>query len=225
MRGLMLVGSASAPLLPELVARLSDTDLGAELVAVIREIDPEGTSRSDVEAAGQSWEPVANDGAARTADEQALPPVPDDTPPPEGPKLSDLAADELADIGSAIATAAERLDVVGSEPAETVAAVRRWIAKEKGKDGGFDEELAALVSLLWGDQLVKACAWRWCNSLADERRMLAVASPNGAFACLPMSYVAAVLEGRTDNTVELLFNMIFAGNLPPAHAQMVQILS
>ncbi len=225
LRGLVLAGPSAAPLLPELIARLTDTDLGAELVEVIREIDPDGTTRAEVEAAGQPWDGVADDGAAPGPDERELPPLPDDAPPPAGPELSDLAPDELADIARAVALAAERLDIVGAEAAETVAAVRRWIAREKHNEDGLDEELAALVSLLWGEQLVRACAWHWCNNMAGEERMLAVASPDGAFACLPMSYVGELLEGRKDNTTELLFNMIFADNLPPAHPEMVQILS
>jgi hypothetical protein len=81
-------------------------------------------------------------------------------------------------------------------------------------------DMAVELGALWGQTLCDAAKWAWCHvKEGDEDGRILVASPNRSHVIDPIRFVHTQLgkRGKTSaNTSQLVFNMISAGNLPPA---------
>src|SRR5262249_62410248 len=88
--------------------------------------------------------------------------------------------------------------------------------------GGMIEEVGAA----WGEQLVRACGWRWRYVTRDEEFERAVASPDQSVVVFPSNYLGRMLEPPYDDvTLMLMFNMIEAKSLPRASAGALEDIS
>ena len=138
-----------------------------------------------------------------------------------------LGADVRREINELASAARELLGLgaTGGSPKDIVAAIdqtlttRGWLAKT----GLEADEAAVALGSLWGEQLTRAFKWEWVglhehDSEDDEDPHVGVVSPDRRFVVFPSYFIRALLEPDSDVTALLTFNMIAAGNLPPADA-------
>lgn len=168
---------------------------------------------------------------------QAVPKPPAPPPPPpkankrKPPKLTSgpLLADEQIEIAQAGAEWRQRLQLPGDASAETVL---RRVTDEMQKlrpvfwTMSAEERIDASLGLsaIYGELLHTACGWSWAELREGRsKRWIAVLSPSGGHVLPLLPYVQQQIQSETSNGA-LLFNMIVAGNLPPAEpGQLVPI--
>lgn len=172
------------------------------------------------------------------ADASQAMPKPPAPPPPAAkpskrkpPKLTSrpLPADERIEIAEVGAQWRQRLHLSGEMSPE---AVLQRIAEEMQKlrpafwTMSAEERLDASLGLsaIYGELLRSACGWSWAE-LRESRskRWIAMLAPSGTHALVLVPYMQQHIQAEAP-TVTLLFNMIAAGQLPPAEpGQLVSI--
>ena len=78
------------------------------------------------------------------------------------------------------------------------------------------KERALQLGALWGSMVVKEYGWRWQYlDFGNDVDGIYVVSPNSLYCCPPLNFVNKILkgnntglDGKNDNTVLLLFNML-----------------
>jgi hypothetical protein len=157
-------------------------------------------------------------------------PKPPAPPPPAAkaskrkpPKLSSgpLSAGEQIEMAAAGAVCRQRLQLPPDANPETVL---QRITEEMQKlrpvlsTISADERIDTLLGLsaIYGDLLRSACGWSWAEVREGRsKRWIAALAPSGTHALALLPYVQKQIQSETP-TVTLLFNMIAAGQLPPA---------
>jgi hypothetical protein len=165
----------------------------------------------------------------------AKPPAPPPPPPKsskrKAPKLTTgpLPADEQIEISEIHAEWRQRLQLPSdANPATVLARLAEEMQKLRPVFLTISAEERADASLglsaIFGELLCSACGWSWVE-LRESRskRWIAVLSPTRNHALALVPYVQQQIQSAAPN-VTLLFNMIVAGNLPPAEpGQLVTV--
>ncbi len=133
------------------------------------------------------------------------------------------------DIRSAIqeeeAKAFDLLDGVDESlnPKEAVKKIREYVDSifDDGSVLSYDEQtkkdLAITLGSAWGIAVCKTYGWKWMGLRRQDEEYAAyyVVSPNKKFCCPPFGFLFNILggenfglDGRNDNTIMLLFNML-----------------
>ena len=105
--------------------------------------------------------------------------------------------------------------------------------RQQMREGVDLESLAVGYGTLWGDQICNQLSWTWVKLHDDvnDADAVAIVSPDKAYCCPCHQYMYATIgqsiEASSDrkNTIGLLYNMIMAGNLPPAEPGSYAILN
>jgi hypothetical protein len=80
---------------------------------------------------------------------------------------------------------------------------------------------------LWGQSVCDALGWEWCAVRDGDTEIFSVAAPDRSYFVAPLHFMQKQLGRRgadAEITSLLLFNMLKAGNLPPARAKDYQAL-
>jgi hypothetical protein len=89
------------------------------------------------------------------------------------------------------------------------------------------QDYAIALGCLWGQAVCDALGWEWCAVKKGDAKVFSVASPNRSHHVPPMQFLQNQLRRRgadAEITSLLLFNMLKAGDLPPAKAHELQAL-
>ena len=160
---------------------------------------------------------------------QAVPKPPAPPPPPSKPSkrkppkltsgsLPDAEQIEIAEVGAAWR---QRLQLASDASAQTIL---QRITDEMQKlrpvfwTISAEERIDASLGLsaIYGELLHSACGWSWAElRRSRSQRWIAVMSASGNHALTLVPYIQQQMQSEAP-TPELLFNMIVAGNLPPA---------
>jgi len=129
--------------------------------------------------------------------------------------------------------AIELLQVSETEtPKEVVKKIREYADKLLKEVTNEDElfEYALQLGSLWGSMVVKQYNWTWKHlDFGKDGQGIYVVSPNAYYCCPPLYFLNKImqsnnagLDGKNDNTIMLLFNMIDGiENDKPAHKYQV----
>ena len=162
---------------------------------------------------------------------QAVPKPPAPPPPPpkaskrKPPKLTSgpLPADEQIEIAAVGAEWRQRLQLRDDASPETI--LQRLTEEMQKLRPAFwtisaEERIDASLGLsaIYGELLRSAGGWSWAE-LRESRskRWIAMLAPSSTHALALLPYVQQQIQSETP-TVTLLFNMIVAGQLPPAES-------
>jgi hypothetical protein len=98
----------------------------------------------------------------------------------------------------------EAINTFRSQPAE---------AREAGVS-----EAALCFGCLWGETLCNETGWEWATvTLRPDEEFYGVVSPSRSHVVFPLHYLRDLLsDPERDQTSLLLYNMLKAGDLPPA---------
>jgi len=140
-----------------------------------------------------------------------------------------LDASEQKEVEAATARTLSRLGCTKrTKPSEVVAAINREVTKaRKSKQKDDLVQLAVDDGATWGTQFCIAYgwSWRWLRFEKNDYENFAIVSPKGEHAIFALVLVKEILATPSrSNSLELLFNMVGAGDLPPskpgAHAML-----
>jgi hypothetical protein len=128
--------------------------------------------------------------------------------------LSEMQAEGLIELG------------VGDDagPRETAAAVERWLEDARRDQRPVETRLSTRVALAWGVAVARQTGWAWGYYVWRGQRYPGLASPDRAHVHLPGIYILGQLEPETEITAELLFNMLAAGQRPPAQPGALSVI-
>ena len=138
------------------------------------------------------------------------------------PKDRPLNEEEGAEMKQGIAAGLQRVNLSTSSPPDLVQQaikpvidqLRTQFANQSEDDGG--DAIWALASL-WGDAVTRATDWEWILLLDGDEEIHAIAPPARSHVIYPFHYIHSLLsDPDADQTSLLLYNMLKAGNLPPA---------
>lgn len=86
-------------------------------------------------------------------------------------------------------------------------------------DGETILDLALRLGCLWGQVICDELDWEWANVTFPEGDFFAILTPDRSRVMLPLHYFKELMnDPEKDPTSELIYNMLKAGNLPPAEA-------
>ncbi len=104
-----------------------------------------------------------------------------------------------------------------NDPTETMKVLSKGIA-----DGTVFMLEAAAVLI---DCLLKATDWKLVSLAGENFTGMAMVSPDGAYATYPELVAAKALRNPQESTLNLYFNMIKGGSLPPSQPGRYTVLS
>ena len=84
------------------------------------------------------------------------------------------------------------------------------------------QDHAIALGCLWGQTVCDALGWEWCLVKKGDAKIFSVASPNRSHFVPPMQFLQDQIRRRgadAEITTLLLFNVLVAGDLPPARAR------
>jgi hypothetical protein len=145
-----------------------------------------------------------------------------------------LGVDIRQEIAASVARACAYLQLPPGQKSPEAAqqaifeAVQRVIGSTKTLPPKAVQDMAIELGSLWGQSICDALGWEWCCVKQEEGKVFAVASVDRSHYVAPMHFLQRQLEQRgetADNTTLLLFNMIKAGETPPANAREYQMLN
>jgi len=123
-------------------------------------------------------------------------------------------------------TAAEGAKLVGTtvnaEPQEIIETINRFLTKPK-KAGWFVKvdnwvDRALPIGSLWGTAMARQFGWQWVQLIQHDHndfKVVALVNEDRSLAIFPFHYCFGCLENHVTPTVELAFNMLKAGSIPP----------
>ena len=111
------------------------------------------------------------------------------------------------------------LQIMDNEtPKQTVKKIREYVDSLLSKKHSEDEleEYALQLGAVWGDMVNREYGWQWKYiDFGNEEKGVCIVSPKTYYCCSPFSFLTKILlgeneglDGKNDNTVMLLFNMI-----------------
>ncbi len=114
------------------------------------------------------------------------------------------------------ANGAARLgDLEGAEPARVVAAIHQRVGAVRPLAGADLEEESSALGCLWGEQACVALGWTWVVLARDGEEAYAIVPADRRFAVFPTVFMFSKLKARAgENTVQLLFDLLAAGDVP-----------
>ncbi len=160
---------------------------------------------------------------------QAVPKPPAPLPPPpkpskrKPPKLTSgpLPAEEQIEIAAAGAKWRQRVQLPSdASPEMTLQRLTEELRRLRPMFGTIGAEERIDVSLglsaIYGELLRSACGWSWAElHQSRSKRWIAMLAPLGTHALALLPYMQQQIQSEAP-TLTLLFNMIVAGQLPPA---------
>ena len=144
-----------------------------------------------------------------------------------------LAEEVRREIEMLAGAARELLDLPasGGDPRTIVGTIDAAIRSQGWleKTGLEADEAAIALGALWGEQLTRAFGWSWVTLTetepdveedADEAddEHVGVVPADRRYLVFPTYFIRGLLEPDADVTALLTFNLIAAGNLPPAES-------
>jgi hypothetical protein len=112
--------------------------------------------------------------------------------------------------------------LVVSSIKRAVATVRAGAAPRHLNDA---EKIAFALGAVWGDTARRALGWDLVMLEAEHGELLALVSPDRAYAIRPQLFIYRLLaQPNSDNTVALLLNMVVAGQVPPSAPKQYLVL-
>lgn len=139
-------------------------------------------------------------------------------------EVFDINDDIKEAIQSEQTKAFELLNIdLSTEPKEIVEKIKEYVDSlyANGSISDYNEQtrkdLAITLGSAWGNAACKIYGWKWMGLRAEDEEYAAyyIVSPNHKFCCPPFSFILNILEGgnigldgRNDNTIMLLFNML-----------------
>ena len=111
--------------------------------------------------------------------------------------------------------------------------IQQWIMETIYKLQQSTEDIDTKLSrsfalaIVWGDTLIKTMGWHWLLVQdEDGNEVFGVASPNRSHVVPVTAYFSRLVsDPKADNTTLLLYNMIHAGDLTPAPADALYLMS
>jgi hypothetical protein len=162
--------------------------------------------------------------ASESAADELLP-IPDDDEPEPKPGWEPIDEDKYPELLSMAAAGWAELGLGDApSPQETAKAVDRWLTAMQGQKQPIEWEISGPVLLAWGDAIARQTGWEWGFYLSQGEQLLALAAPDRAHVHLPVVYIFGQLERGAEVTAELLFNMLAAGERPPAQSGDLSII-
>jgi len=102
-------------------------------------------------------------------------------------------------------------------PPRVAAEVERWLNDAQDAEHPMDSSVSIPVAIAWGDAIARQLQWEWGEYHWDsDTKEPALAPPDRAHMFLPLTYILDKLEPGATSTAMLLFNMLVAGQRPPA---------
>lgn len=129
-------------------------------------------------------------------------------------RVEDVPQDLVEAILEETAAAREFMGVKESDsPKEIVTKIRKYVDEHFGSE--MLEEQAIQLGCLWAEAVIKQYGWSWKYLGEGEEMGVYIVSPNEYYSCPPLRFVVDIvngenigLDGKNDNTILLLFNML-----------------
>jgi hypothetical protein len=117
----------------------------------------------------------------------------------------------------------------GASPAEVQQAILGKVDSVRETPDQIDpeacKELALTLACLWGQIICGELGWEWALVTFNEGDFYAIVTRNRSHAILPLHYFDDLIKDReADPTSLLIYNMLKAGDLPPAEAGAYRLL-
>ena len=118
-------------------------------------------------------------------------------------------------------------------PEDIVKTIRKYVDKVLSENHSEEDlrEYALRLGSLWGEMVVRHYKWAWKYlDFGEDGGGIYIVSPNAYYCCPPLYFLTKILlgnnsglDGRNDNTVMLLFNMIegIENNKPNTNYQVI----
>jgi hypothetical protein len=133
--------------------------------------------------------------------------------------VRELEAEEIEEIEKFAVQSAAFLEIaMDAPPEEIVTAVNTLLRDvEDDKRERPEDDIVMGLGLLLGFQYTRAFDWKWGYVTWEEGfEAHSITSPDAAIAITPIQWVNSISNKEATTNVLLNFNMVEAGNVPPA---------
>lgn len=135
------------------------------------------------------------------------------------PEVQELEIAEVEELVTLARAGAKHLALpMDAAPGEIVGAINTWLrAIEDDEQERPEDDTVMQLAVLLAVQYTRAFAWKWARITWDEDFAAhSVTAPDASIAIAPIQWVNAISKKEATTNVLLNFNMVAAGNVPPA---------